>query len=204
MKQKVLTQINKEYNQMKQIQKTLMEISMDLKNAPLLARAQRNTGEASRPGDPSAFFRPERDDIYYPPSLNRDPDVWDPPPPLENKTRNTRISTANRKSEVNRKNAATKSAGNAPPSGIKGRLGGTTAGRQQLNGRGGSSSARAGSSKNGSAANKDQDNRNGDNKGGEKSDKDKDDDDDQHSEPLEKKFEPASHADVDLVDMLGK
>lgn len=186
---------------MKQIQKTLMEISMDLKNAPLLARTHRNTGEASRPGDPSAFFRPERDDIYYPPSLTRDPDVWDPPPPIENKTRNTRISTANRKSEVNRKNAATKSAGNAPP-GIKGRLGGTTAGRQ-LNGRGGSSSARAGSSKNGGTANKDQDNRNGD-KGGEKSDKDKDDDDDQQSEPPEKKFEPASHADVDLVDMLGE
>lgn len=184
---------------MKQIQKTLMEISMDLKNAPLLARAQRNTGEASRPGDPSAFFRPERDDIYYPPSLTRDPDVWDPPPPIEHKTRNTRISTANRKSEVNRKNAATKSAGNAPP-GIKGRLGGG----RQLNGKGGASSARASSSKNGNSANKDQENRNGDNKGGEKSDKDKEDDEDQQSEAPEKKFEPASHSDVDLVDMLGE
>lgn len=185
---------------MKQIQKTLMEISMDLKNAPLLARAQRNMGEASRPGDPSAFFRPERDDIYYPPSLTRDPDVWDPPPPIENKTRNTRISTANRKSEVNRKNAATKSATSNGPPGIKGRLG-TTSGRQ-VNGK--ASSARAGSSKNGNGANKDQESRNGDNKGGEKSDKDKEDDEDQQSEPPEKKFEPASHCDVDLVDMLGE
>ncbi|XP_063707553.1 katanin p60 ATPase-containing subunit A-like 1 [Culicoides brevitarsis] len=192
----VLTQINKEYNQMKQIQKTLMEISMDLKNAPLLARTQRNHGEASRPGDPSAFFRPERDDIYYPPSLNRDPDVWDPPPPLENKSRNTRISTANRKSEVNRKNAATKSAGNAPP-GIKGRMGGTT--NRQVNGKG--SSARASSSKNGTSNGKE----NGDNKGGEKSDKDKEnEEEEQNAEPPEKKFEAASHADVDLVDMLER
>uniref|UniRef100_A0A336LZR2 Katanin p60 ATPase-containing subunit A1 n=1 Tax=Culicoides sonorensis TaxID=179676 RepID=A0A336LZR2_CULSO len=192
----VLTQINKEYTQMKQIQKTLMEISMDLKNAPLLARAQRNVGEASRPGDPSAFFRPERDDFYYPPShLMRDPDVWDPPPPLENKNpRNTRVNTANRKSEVNRKNAATKSAANGPP-GIKGRLGSTT---KQVNGKG----ARAGSSKSNGTSNKDQDNRNGDNKGGEKSDKDKEEEEDQQSEPPEKKFEPASHCDVDLVDML--
>lgn len=181
---------------MKQIQKTLMEISMDLKNAPLLVRAQRNLGEASRPGDPSAFFRPERDDLYYPPSLHRDPDVWEPPPPIESKSKNTRISTANRKSEVNRKNIAVKSAsGTATPHASR-KLGG-----KLTNGKGPVSSARASSSnyKNGGKE------QNGDTKG-EKSDKDKDDEstEEQQNEQPEKKFEPASHADVDLVDMLGK
>jgi katanin p60 ATPase-containing subunit A1 len=75
-------QISKEYNQMKTIQRTLSEITMDLKHAPLLARMRQPMEEPSK--DPAAWFKPDPD-IWMPPS-NRDPDVWGPPPtPIDQK-----------------------------------------------------------------------------------------------------------------------
>lgn len=66
--------MNKEYQQMKSIQKELTEMSMDLHNAPLRRVAMSTENEYK---DPSAWFRPDPD-IWAPPT-HRDPDVFAPP-----------------------------------------------------------------------------------------------------------------------------
>lgn len=67
-------QINKEYQQMKAIQKELTEMTMDLHNAPF----RRNTVSVeSENRNPAAWFRPDPD-IWAPPP-NRDPDIFAPP-----------------------------------------------------------------------------------------------------------------------------
>lgn len=200
-------EINKEYTQMKLIQKTLTEITMDLQNAPLQARIRTPLHETASK-DPAAWFRAEPD-VWSPPNMNRDPDVWGPPPTLDRDhntgrtiaSRNqSRSSTAlNRKAEVNRKNAVTKSATSS-----------AIAGRKTL-----SSNARATNGKTGTLPrNKGKSSGNppgGDAAGeggkSEKSDKEKNEDDKEDQENQdepERKFEPASHADVDLVDMLER
>lgn len=73
-------EINKEYSQMKQIQKSLTEITMDLQNAPLQARIRTPLHETVN-RDPAAWFRADPD-VWVPPNPNRDPDVWGPPPDL--------------------------------------------------------------------------------------------------------------------------
>lgn len=67
-------QVNKEYQQMKAIQKELTEMTMDLHNAPFRRNAVSIESERK---DPAAWFRPDPD-IWSPPP-NRDPDVFAPP-----------------------------------------------------------------------------------------------------------------------------
>lgn len=193
-------EINKEYSQMKQIQKSLTEITMDLQNAPLQARIRTPLHETAN-RDPAAWFRADPD-VWMPPNPNRDPDVWGPPPDMiatsrtiasRNQSRSS--TTLNRKAEVNRKNAVTKSATSTAISSRK------TA----------SSNARTSNGKTGTLPrNKGKQNSldtGTEGSKGEKSDKEKNDDDkedQENQEEPERKFEPASHADVDLVDMLER
>lgn len=86
----VQQQISKEYQQMKSIQKELLEMTMDLQVAPIQAlRRTVQTEPANMAKNPAAWFQPDPD-VWSPPSLNRDPDVWGPPqgPP----TTDTRFS----------------------------------------------------------------------------------------------------------------
>ncbi|XP_052901783.1 katanin p60 ATPase-containing subunit A-like 1 [Anopheles moucheti] len=214
-------EINKEYNQMKLIQKTLTEITMDLQNAPLQARIRTPLHETASK-DPAAWFRADPD-IWMPPVSGRggvDPDVWAPapdmPPPDHRRAvapRNqSRSSTAlNRKSEVNRRNAATKSASTTTVGGrktISQSARATTGGTSGMNGAsrtGTLTRTKGGAGQRSSAAAAGGDATNGN---GEKSDKEKLDDDEGNGgdtpEEVERKFEPASHVDVDLVDMLER
>ncbi|XP_055608466.1 katanin p60 ATPase-containing subunit A-like 1 [Uranotaenia lowii] len=200
-------EINKEYNQMKLIQKTLAEITMDLQNAPLQARIRTPLHETASK-DPAAWFRADPD-VWTPPHPNRDPDVWGPPPDhnvppgrtLASRNQ-TRSGTAlNRKAEVNRKNAVTKS---ATSSAISGRKTISNTGGRAVNGKSGGGTLPRNKAKAGSAATAAD--AGSDGSKGEKSDKEKNDDDkeDQEEQEPERKFEPASHSDVDLVDMLER
>ncbi|XP_058119161.1 katanin p60 ATPase-containing subunit A-like 1 [Anopheles ziemanni] len=221
-------EINKEYNQMKLIQKTLTEITMDLQNAPLQARIRTPLHETASK-DPAAWFRADPD-IWMPPSASAgrgvDPDVWGPPPdmPPPDPHRRTvaprsqsRSSTAlNRKSEVNRRNAATKSASTSTVGGRKtisqsARSSGSSAAAAGMNGASRTGtltrtkpSARATATGTPGASSEST------NGNGEKSDKEKLDDEEGNGnggdtpEEVERKFEPAAHADVDLVDMLER
>lgn len=69
-------QISKEYTELKGIQKTLLEVTMDLKNVPMQARIRSQAHEEPTK-DPAAWFKADPD-VWVPPS-NRDPDVWGPP-----------------------------------------------------------------------------------------------------------------------------
>ncbi|XP_065095901.1 katanin p60 ATPase-containing subunit A-like 1 [Ochlerotatus camptorhynchus] len=190
-------EISKEYTQMKLIQKTLTEITMDLQNAPLQARIRTPLHETANK-DPAAWFRADPD-VWMPPNPNRDPDVWGPPPDLSaprtiaSRNQSRSSTTLNRKAEVNRKNAVTKSATSTSISGRKT----VSSNSRASNGKTGTlprNKAKANSLDNGSEGSK-----------GEKSDKEKNEEDDQENqEEPERKFEPASHSDVDLVDMLER
>ncbi|XP_029736067.1 katanin p60 ATPase-containing subunit A1 [Aedes albopictus] len=194
-------EINKEYSQMKQIQKSLTEITMDLQNAPLQARIRTPLHETAN-RDPAAWFRADPD-VWMPPNPNRDPDVWGPPPDMNtsrtiaSRNQSRSSTTLNRKAEVNRKNAVTKS---ATSTAIAGRR--TTA----------SSNSRTSNGKTGTLPRNKAKQNSIDSGGpeggkGEKTDKEKNDEDkedQENQEEPERKFEPASHSDVDLVDMLER
>lgn len=72
----VQQQINKEYQQMKSIQKELTEMTMDLHNAPLFRRPPTTSTDEYK--DPAAWFRPDPD-VWSPPTPHHDPDVFAPP-----------------------------------------------------------------------------------------------------------------------------
>lgn len=181
---------------MKNIQKTLGQITMNLQNIPFQSKlSQAYTAEMNvTESDPSAWFRSDPD-VWAPPfPTNRDPDVW-PPPTAADHSRSgpPRIAkTLNRKTEVNRKNAATKSASSVTTTNTS-TLRRT---RATINGK----VTSANSKKPGTAGSTTHENGSK-----EKTDKEKEDDaaKDEDSHEDDRKFEPSSHADVDLVDMLG-
>ncbi|XP_053679826.1 katanin p60 ATPase-containing subunit A-like 1 [Anopheles nili] len=220
-------EVNKEYNQMKLIQKALTEITMDLQNAPLQARIRTPLHETASK-DPAAWFQADPD-IWLPSASGRggvDPEVWGPPPdmpPVDHRRtvapRNqSRSSTAlNRKSEVNRRNAATKSASTSTVGG--GRRTTSSANQSARSTAGGVNGAsRTGTltrtkggvgTRNSSLTTGSSGGEAATNGNGEKSDKEKLDDEEGNGggdtpEEVERKFEPASHVDVDLVDMLER
>lgn len=71
----IAQQIEKEYSQIKAIQRTLSEMTLDLQNIPFAHKLKTQVSE-DETKDPSAWFRPDPD-IWTPPP--KDPDVWGPP-----------------------------------------------------------------------------------------------------------------------------
>ncbi|XP_067622617.1 katanin p60 ATPase-containing subunit A-like 1 [Eurosta solidaginis] len=91
----VAQQIEKEYSQIKAIQRTLSEMTLDLQNTSFAHRLKTQISE-DETKDPSAWFRPDPD-IWTPPP--KDPDIWGPPrsekPAVPN--RSSRSSIPNKK-----------------------------------------------------------------------------------------------------------
>lgn len=79
-------QVVKEYQQLKNIQKELEELSIDLQQSPAIQAVRRQMPSAVMDSEknPAAWFRPEPD-IWMPPSTSRDPDVWPPPSPSDSR-----------------------------------------------------------------------------------------------------------------------
>ncbi|XP_031626424.1 katanin p60 ATPase-containing subunit A-like 1 [Contarinia nasturtii] len=98
----VQQQINKEYQQMKSIQKELTEMTMDLHNAPLFRRLPTKSTDEYK--DPAAWFRPDPD-VWSPPP-HHDPDVF--APPIDRRPQQQQRPSANRKTD-NRKGPQSKS-----------------------------------------------------------------------------------------------
>lgn len=69
-------QIAKEYDQIKDIQRTLSEMSLDLQNSQFASKLKTTHYNDDEAKDPSLWFRPDPD-IWTPPP--KDPDVWAPP-----------------------------------------------------------------------------------------------------------------------------
>lgn len=77
-----LQQINKEYNEVKGIQRTLSEVAIGLLNKPMQNKIRLPTTSEPVPPHPAAWFQPDPD-VWAPPNPYRDPDIWSPPVPLD-------------------------------------------------------------------------------------------------------------------------
>lgn len=183
----ILQQITKEYQQLKQIQQELVQISMDMQHAPISTlRRQTNNAVVESDRNPAAFFKADPD--IWTGTTSRDPDVWPPPSPHDSRAS---IVPRTQKPGIAKKPDRKMGQATAPPKGtaagkkaaaaasdrksaVNGRV--STAGRRPGNGTAGTVSAES------------------------------KDEDIKEEEPLEeeKKFEAANHMEGDLVDMLER
>ena len=80
----IQNQLKKEFEEVRAIQRTLSEISIGMQNKPFQNKIRYPaTGELNTP-NPAAFFRADPD-VWQPPNPYRDPDVFEPLPPIENR-----------------------------------------------------------------------------------------------------------------------
>ncbi|CAD6992128.1 katanin p60 ATPase-containing subunit A-like 1 [Ceratitis capitata] len=198
----IAQQIEKEYSQIKAIQRTLSEMTLDLQNTPFAHKLKTQVSE-DETKDPSAWFRPDPD-IWTPPP--KDPDVWGPPrsekPAVPNRGRsgipNKKLTSAVGKSIIPQRN----NNGGAVTSRrtIAGSSGSTA--RSQVNGRSTSSTSnkKTAYSSNGVGSNLNT----GTDNGGTKDEESRDDETADMEEREEKKFQPSSHMEAELVDILER
>lgn len=183
-------QIQKEYSEIKSIQKTLSEMTMDLHNMPFAHKMKSQISE-DETRDPASWFRPDPD-IWTPPV--KDPDVWGPPrpekpvPPSRSRSSNAVVNRKlDRKSTIPQRAAAPGAKRTSAPNtarnsnpGQNGRSNGSN-NRKTMSAIGGSSA---------------------DN--GQTKEDDCKDEDNTVEEEKEKKFEPSSHLESELVDILER
>ncbi|XP_055677645.1 katanin p60 ATPase-containing subunit A-like 1 [Lutzomyia longipalpis] len=176
-------QLSKEYSEVKSIQRTLTEISIDMQSATLKTKLRVPTTEVPT-RDPAAWFRPDPD-VWMPPS-HRDPDVWPPPTPQDSRSGGpARQQQKGRKPEPPRKTMSRPST-----TAKKDGKGATTSGAKGVNGK-----VPVRESRRAAPGNDKQ----------QQQDKSPDEEVKEEEPPEEeRKFEPASHADGDLVDMLER
>lgn len=184
-------QLIKEYTKLKELQKTLSGITMDLQSMPI-QKAQNYHHQQPQYGQPPQYNHnqvnhmnndsPTKDFWFGTPKVNEqkayhDPDRWSPPP-VPSKFQKPKNSKVDPKKPTGKPTSSRGRMSGMPPE-IKGRVG----------------NARPGARKTSASANKD----------GDKSEKKEDgENDEENQEEPEKKFEASSHMDVDLVDMLER
>ncbi|XP_050318224.1 katanin p60 ATPase-containing subunit A-like 1 isoform X2 [Bactrocera neohumeralis] len=197
----IAQQIEKEYSQIKAIQRTLSEMTLDLQNTPFAHKLKTQVSE-DETKDPSAWFRPDPD-IWTPPP--KDPDVWGPPrlekPAVPNRSRsgipNKKATAGVGKSIIPQRNAT----GGATTRRTIAGSGGNNI-RAQQNGRSTSStsSRKTTHSSNGVSSNA----ASGADNVGNKDDENRDEEAAENEEKEEKKFQPSTHMEAELVDILER
>lgn len=173
-------QLIKEYTKLKELQKTLAGITMDIQHMPV------QKAPAYHPPSPynAPPETPTKDFWFGQPKVAeqkayQDPDRWSPPPAPSRYQKSAKKVEGNKKGQTSGKPASSR--GRTLTADVKGRVG----------------NAKPGIRRTMSAANKDGDK-------GEKKDDDQEGQQEESQEEREKKFDPSSHADVDLVDMLER
>ncbi|XP_036234057.1 katanin p60 ATPase-containing subunit A-like 1 isoform X2 [Bactrocera oleae] len=197
----IAQQFEKEYSQIKAIQRTLSEMTLDLQNTPFAHKLKTQVSE-DETKDPSAWFRPDPD-IWTPPP--KDPDVWGPPrlekPAVPNRSRsgipNKKATAGAGKSIIPQRNttggAATRrtiagSGGNNSRAQQNGRSTSSTSSRKTLHSSNGVNSNAATGADN----------------VGNKDDESRDEETAENEEKEEKKFQPSTHMEAELVDILER
>lgn len=191
-------QLIKEYTKLKELQKTLAGITMDLQNMPI-QKAQSYQSQNYHPPPPYSNNHnqnhshnqnhmnndsPTKDFWFGTPKVTeqrtyQDPDRWSPPPGPSRFQKPTKNSKADPKKPTGKPTSSRGRSSGMPPE-LKSRVGNAKPGTRRTIS---------------ASGNKDGDK-------GEK--KDETENDDETPDEPEKKFEPGSHADVDLVDMLER
>ncbi|XP_055853169.1 katanin p60 ATPase-containing subunit A-like 1 isoform X1 [Episyrphus balteatus] len=182
-------QIQKEYTEMKAIQKTLSEMTMDLHNTPFAHKMKSQISEDEMK-DPASWFRPDPD-IWTPPV--KDPDVWGPPrpekpvPPSRSRSSNAVVNRKlDRKSTIPQR-AAPGAKKTSAPNTARNSITSQNGRNNGTNNRKTLSAVSGGSADNGQTK-----------------DDDSKDDENTAEEEKEKKFEPSSHLESELVDILER
>ncbi|KAM7363619.1 katanin p60 isoform 2-T2 [Cochliomyia hominivorax] len=192
----VKQQITKEYSQIKEIQRTLSEMTLDLQSSHFASKLRTQTSETETK-DPSSWFRPDPD-IWTPPP--KDPDVWGPPKPekpaVPNRNRNITTGKKTTKSTIPTRNSASSNGLNK-----KSNTTASTSSARSTNSRTSTSnrkSAVTSNNNNNASNNKDDNNSNKDN------DEARDEESPDQEEKEEKKFQPNNHIEAELVDILER
>lgn len=179
-------QIQKEYMEMKAIQKTLSEMSMDLNNSPFTHKMKSQISE-DEVKDPASWFRADPD-IWTPPV--KDPDVWGPPrsekpvPPSRSRSSNAVVNRKlDRKSTIPQRTTP----------GVKKTSTSSTARNSSTSQNGRNNNKKTLSAVSGSSADN-----------GQVKEDDFKDEENTVEEEKEKKFEPSSHLESELVDILER
>lgn len=191
-------QLIKEYTKLKELQKTLAGITMDLQNMPIqkaqnyqqsmynqmnqnqMANMHQNRLNQHQINNES----PTKDFWFGTPKVNeqkpyQDPDRWSPPPGPSRFVK-PGAKKNDPKGKATGKPTSSKGRPSGMPPGIKGAVGNARPGTRK--------SSAVGGKGDGDKAEKKEDGEN----------------EDENQEEPEKKFEPSSHTDVDLVDMLER
>ncbi|XP_013098880.1 katanin p60 ATPase-containing subunit A-like 1 [Stomoxys calcitrans] len=194
----VKQQITKEYSQIKEIQRTLSDMTLDLQSSQFASKFRAQASETETK-DPSSWFRPDPD-IWTPPP--KDPDVWGPPRPEKPAVPNRNRNIPGKKSAPPKSTIPTRS--NASSNGLNKKS--NTASSARSSGNTHSSGPRASttnrksaaSSTNSTSSNKEDNGSNKDN------DEARDDESPDQEEKEEKKFQPNNHIEAELVDILER
>ncbi|KAH8418464.1 hypothetical protein KR009_004454, partial [Drosophila setifemur] len=200
-------QITQEHAKVKAIQRTLLDISLDLQNTKFAHKLrQQLSEESSTSKDPSAWFKPDPD-IWTPPP--KDPDVWGPPkPPQTSQTVSRRTAPTNRRATTGTQNSRPNSTipqsttRNGPSAARNSRHSTAAAvpssGARTTNGRAGV--RKLSTSNNNNEPKDDESTAAGSNGGG----ADGDGGDQQAVQEEERKFQPNNHIEAELVDILER
>ncbi|XP_073846387.1 katanin p60 [Musca autumnalis] len=191
----VKQQINKEYTQIKDIQRTLSEMTLDLQSSQFASKFRTQTSETETK-DPASWFKPDPD-IWTPPP--KDPDVWGPPKPEKPVVPNRNRSVPGKKPLPGKSTIPTRNSTSSNGLNKKSNTG-TSSARSSVNSRGPSTTRKSAASSTNSTSSKDKDD-NGSNKD---HDEARDDESPDQEEKEEKKFQPNNHIEAELVDILER
>lgn len=177
-------QLIKEYTKLKELQKTLSGITMDLQSMPI-QKAQNYHQPQSYNHNAMNNDSPTKDFWFGTPKVNEpkayhDPDRWSPPPGPSRFQKPTK-NAKNEGKKAPGKPTSSRGRPSGMPADVKSKVGNAKpVARKTMSSAGGKDSEK-----------------------GEKKD-DTENENEEAQEDPEKKFEPSSHADVDLVDMLER
>ncbi|XP_005175526.2 katanin p60 ATPase-containing subunit A-like 1 [Musca domestica] len=191
----VRQQITKEYTQIKEIQRTLSDMTLDLQTSSFASKFRTQTSETETK-DPASWFRPDAD-IWTPPP--KDPDVWGPPKPEKPSVPNRNRSVPGKKPVPTKSTIPTRNSTSSNGLNKKSNAGPSSA-RSSVNSRGPSTNRKSTTSSTNSTSSKDKDD-NGSNKD---NDEARDDESPDQEDKEEKKFQPNNHIEAELVDILER
>ncbi|XP_065368558.1 katanin p60 ATPase-containing subunit A-like 1 isoform X1 [Calliphora vicina] len=190
----VKQQITKEYSQIKEIQRTLSEMTLDLQSSHFASKLRTQTSETETK-DPSSWFRPDPD-IWTPPP--KDPDVWGPPKPEKPAVPNRNRNVTGKKSIPTKSTIPTRNSASSNGFNKKSNTASSSSARS-TNSRTSTSNRKSAVTGNSNASNnKDDNNSNKDN------DEARDEESPDQEDKEEKKFQPNNHIEAELVDILER
>lgn len=178
-------QLIKEYTKLKELQKTLSGITMDLQSMPIQKAQNYHQQPSYQNHNVNDHQSPTKDFWFGTPKVSeqkgyQDPDRWSPPPGPSKYQRPSKPGGKVEPKKAQGKPTSSRGRASGMPADVKSKVG----------------NAKPGARKTVSSASG--------NKEDKSEKKDEPENDEDTPDDNEKKFEPSSHADVDLVDMLER